>query len=264
MDVLKWLDKSNCRKCGKPTCLAFAAATVTGQKRLDECPKLDDEIVRRFGGEVAREMPPDQDPQATLDMLKKQIATLDPAASAQRLGATFARGKLTIKCLGRDFSIDIDGNITSNLHVHGWIMMPVMHYLTDCTGVAPSGNWTALGDLQGGKQRYPLFVQRWEKSCKALADDDTELLVDILGLFGRPVANECSSYASFLFHPLPRVPMLIRYWKPEDGLESNLNVFFDATAPQNLNIEMIYTLATGVFMMFEKIAIGHGWRRPTA
>jgi len=262
MDVLKWLDKSNCRKCGKPTCLAFAAATVTGQKRLDECPKLDDEVVRRFGREVARGMPLDQDPEAALEMLRKQVATLDLAASADRLGATFARGKLTIECLGKPVAIDVDGNVASDLHMHGWVTMPLVHYLAECTGVAPSGNWALFGDLAGGKQQYPLFVQRCEKPCKALADDDTQLFVDILGLFGRPVANECSSSASFVFHPLPRVPMLIRYWEPEGGLESNLNVLFDATAPRNLNVEMIYTLATGMVMMFEKIAIGHAWRRP--
>jgi hypothetical protein len=63
-----------------------------------------------------------------------------------------------------------------------------------------------------------------------------------------------------VFHPLPRLPMLVRYWKPEDGLESNLTILFDEGAPRNLNIEMIYTLATGMFMMFEKIAVRHGWQ----
>lgn len=262
MDILKWLDKSNCRKCGKPTCLAFAAAVVTGQKRLDECPKLDDEVVRRFGGEVARAPALDQDPEATLEMLRKRIATVDPAASAERLGATFARGKLTIKCLGRDFSIDVDGNITSSLHMHNWLAMPLAHYLTDCAGVAPSGHWAAMVDLAGGQPQYPLFAQRCEKPCKALADADTQLFLDVLGLFGRPAANEGASYVSYVLRPLPRVPMLIRYWKPEDGLESNLNILFDVTAPENLNVDMIYTLATGVVMMFEKIAIRHGWRGP--
>ena len=261
MDVLGWLDKSNCRKCGKPTCLAFAAAVVTGQKRLDECPKLDDEVVRRFGSEVSRGMPLDQDPEATLELLKHQAAKIDLAASADRLGGTFAHGRLSVKCLGRDFCIDTHGNITSSLHLHGWMTMPLMHYLADCTGTVPSGDWTALGDLPGGKERYPLFVQRCEKPCRALADADRQLFLDILGLFGRPVANEGSSFASFVFRLLPRVPMLVRYWKPEDGLESNLNVLFDAAAPKNLNVEMIYTLATGVVTMFEKIAVTHGWRR---
>jgi len=39
--LLKFLPKSNCRKCGKRTCLAFAIELATGKRRLEECPILD-------------------------------------------------------------------------------------------------------------------------------------------------------------------------------------------------------------------------------
>jgi hypothetical protein len=54
------------------------------------------------------------------------------------------------------------------------------------------------------------------------------------------------------------VPLLICYWKPEDELESDLNIFFDSTAEQNLNIESIFTLGTGLVIMFEKLSLRHG------
>ncbi|MFH1350796.1 MAG: (Fe-S)-binding protein, partial [Pseudomonadota bacterium] len=37
VEILKLLDKSNCRRCNEATCLAFAAAVFKGKKRLDEC-----------------------------------------------------------------------------------------------------------------------------------------------------------------------------------------------------------------------------------
>ncbi len=52
--------------------------------------------------------------------------------------------------------------------------------------------------------------------------------------------------------------MLICYNHPEDGLESDLNLFFDTTADKNLPIENIYTLATGLANMFKKLAATHG------
>ena len=58
--------------------------------------------------------------------------------------------------------------------------------------------------------------------------------------------------------PLPKVPMLINYWEPEDGLGSSLNIFFDDTAEDNLSIESIYSLGTGSVVMFEKVAQRHG------
>jgi hypothetical protein len=59
-------------------------------------------------------------------------------------------------------------------------------------------------------------------------------------------------------HPLPKVPLLICYWKPEEDLASDLNIFFDSKAEENLNIESIYMLGTGLVIMFEKLALRHG------
>ena len=39
--LLKFLPKTNCRKCGKRTCLAFAIELSKGKCRLEECPILD-------------------------------------------------------------------------------------------------------------------------------------------------------------------------------------------------------------------------------
>jgi hypothetical protein len=54
------------------------------------------------------------------------------------------------------------------------------------------------------------------------------------------------------------VPILISYWEPEDGLDSNLSILFDSTATDNLKIDSVFTLAAGLVTMFERIALGHG------
>ncbi len=45
MEIFKLLDKSNCRECFEPTCLAFAGAVFKGQKHLGECPRLSADII---------------------------------------------------------------------------------------------------------------------------------------------------------------------------------------------------------------------------
>ncbi|HUU41934.1 MAG TPA: DUF3786 domain-containing protein [Desulfatiglandales bacterium] len=75
---------------------------------------------------------------------------------------------------------------------------------------------------------------------------------------GRQVENHYASDISLVLHPLPKVPILICYWKPEDGLESSLNLFFNSTAEDNLKIESLYTLGAGLARMFEKISLTHG------
>jgi len=259
MEIFKLLDKSNCRKCNKPTCLAFAAAVYQGQKRLDECPQLDREIIERHAAKTVNQIPPEQMQSESIESLKRKIATIDLQSAARRLGAQFSNEKLTIKCLGKDFSVDTQGNIFTEIHVHSWIAVPVLNYILSGAGTPVSGKWVPFRELEGGKTWYRLFGQRCEKPLKKVADTYTDLFEDMIHLFnGRQVENHYASDISLVLHPLPKVPLLVCYWKPEDDLESDLNIFFDSKAEDNLPIESIYTLGAGLVVMFEKLALRHG------
>ncbi len=48
MEILKLLPKTNCKECGQPTCLVFAAKVAEGAKGSDDCPPLDAEQHRRL------------------------------------------------------------------------------------------------------------------------------------------------------------------------------------------------------------------------
>jgi hypothetical protein len=259
MEIFKLLDKSNCRKCNKPTCLAFAAAVFQGQQRLAECPQLDRKIIEQYGPVGVNQMPPEQMRFESIENLKKKIAEIDLDLAARRLGAKFANEKLTIKCLGKDFSVDRKGNIFTDIHVHNWIAVPVLNYIIAGAGNSAMGTWVPFRELEGGKTWQRLFGQRCEKPLKKVADSYTDLFEDMVHLFnGKPVEKHYKSDISLVLHPLPKVPILICYWKPEDDLESDLNLFFDSKVEENLNIESIYTLATGLVIMFEKLALRHG------
>lgn len=40
LDIYKLLPKTNCKKCGSPTCLAFAMKLAMKKASLDECPDI--------------------------------------------------------------------------------------------------------------------------------------------------------------------------------------------------------------------------------
>jgi ArsR family metal-binding transcriptional regulator len=40
IEILKQLPKTNCRQCGEPTCMVFAARVSEGAKGVDDCPPL--------------------------------------------------------------------------------------------------------------------------------------------------------------------------------------------------------------------------------
>ena len=260
MEIFSLLDKSNCRECGEKTCLAFAGSVFQGRRRLDECPKLDRETVEKYSGDSTQTDIAEQEREAYLSALKKQAAALDFSEAAARTGGRVSNGKLMLKVLGKDFGITAEGALTAEIHVNPWVAVPFLNYLIYGEGKTPSGNWVPFRELEGGKERNPLFQKRCEEPMKRLADINTDFFDDIIHMFsGKQVAEQFESDISVVLHPLPKVPIMICYWKPEDSLGSSLNLFFDEAADANLDIGSIFSLGAGLAQMFTKLAQRHGF-----
>lgn len=259
MEVFKLLPKTNCRKCNEATCLAFAAAVFKGDKQLVDCPEIDPKLAEQFGTQEKRLSGYEADLENALVQLKADIRKLDLESAAQRINAACSNGKLTLKVMGKDFSVDSGGSLYSDIHVNPWVTIPILGYILHCKGLPLSEDWKPMRELPGGRDWRRLFGQQCEKPLKKLADTYTELFEDLVEIFnGHPAQGHFQSDIAIVLHPLPLVPMMICYWKPEDGMDSDLKLFFDATAPDNLGIEGIYSLGTGIVRMWEKLALRHG------
>lgn len=259
IDILKLLDKSNCKECGYSTCLAFAAAVFKGQKELTGCTHLESSVIDEYTVKDSNPATVLKDLNDPLDDLIKRLKDIDLLEAANRIGAKYEDNKLTVKVCGKDFSVDSNGNFYSEIHIHTWITIPLLYYILDGKGKEPAGEWISFRELERAQDWYNFFVHQCEKPLKKVADSYTDLFEDMLHIFsGKRVKNHYESDISLVLHPLPKVPILICYWKPEDGLESSLNLFFDRTASDNINVESVYSLGTGLVTMFEKIAQRHG------
>lgn len=43
LEIYKLLPKTNCRKCGQPTCMMFASLATEGIKGIEDCPEMAEE-----------------------------------------------------------------------------------------------------------------------------------------------------------------------------------------------------------------------------
>jgi CO dehydrogenase/acetyl-CoA synthase gamma subunit (corrinoid Fe-S protein) len=226
MEIFQLLDKSNCRECGEKTCLAFAGAVFTGGKQLSQCPKLDPDTIARFSTDSAKRSATEQERDEAMERLQAKVTEIDLAV----------------------------------IHVNAWVAGPFFDYVLYGKGLPASGNWASFRELKDGKERYPLFQKRCEEPMKKVADTYTDLFDDLVHIFsGRQVEEQFESDISVVLHPLPRIPMMVCYWKPEDGLASSLNLFFDKVADDNLDIGSVFSLGAGMAQMFEKLAQRHGF-----
>jgi len=270
MEIFQHLNKSNCQQCGKKSCLAFAAAVFQGEKSLNECPELDDEILMKYGSlreggasdlceTERRNSVIQENREAFLEEMKSKIAETDLEEAAKRTGGKFDGTKLTIRILGKEFSVDQSGNIYTGIHVNPWIAAPVFDYILHGKGVNPSGRWLSFRELKEGRERYPLFKQRCEIPMKQVADSYTELFDNIVSVLnGKEVEQQFQSDISVVMAVLPKVPIMICYFEPGEGLGSNLNIYFDESADSNLNIGSIFSLGAGLTQMLLRMSVTHG------
>ena len=259
MEIFKLLDQSNCRECYEKTCLAFAAAVFKGKRKLEECTHLPKEVIANYSGSTGKAQSVEEDMRNAMKRLKQKISTIDLAEAAMRVGGDFSDNKLTLKVLGKDFHVDAKGNLSSDIHINPWVSIPLLKYILDSAGKPVSGKWISFRELKNGSIQYPLFQRRCEEPLKRVADSYRDLFKDMLEIFkGEKVENHYESDVSLVLHPLPLVPILFCYWEPDEGLESDLHIFFDETVEDNLELEFLYTMTVGMVNMLQKISLRHG------
>ena len=258
LEVYKLLPKSNCGECGIATCMAFAAAIIKQEKQLADCPHLGADIVSRHTGNIEQQVNIEKIQEKKFQDLREQVRGIDSVARAEQLGARSTGSTIVVSCLGRDFEVDAEGRVLSSCHSHAWFSIPLLTYILSSKGVPVSGKWVPLRELEQGSMWERLFERRCEAPLKRIADSHAELFEDLISMFsGTSSSEQFSSDISVVLYPLPKVPILICYWRPEDGMESKLHVFFDTTAEQNLTMDSLFTLGTGIVRMLEKIMHKH-------
>ncbi len=251
MEIFKLLNKSNCRECNEATCLAFASKVFLGQKALGECPHLSETagVEKQVHG----------DPDMGIPALWNEIRNLDFEDAARRTGGRVDRGRLTLRIMGKPLTLTRDGRFITDIHSKPWMAKPILEYVLHSNGAPLSGEWVAYRDLPGGREMEGLFMRRVTAPMKKLADVHGDLFHDLTRIFnGRRADGLQGADIAVTLLPLPLLPMGICYWKPEDGMDSDLHLFFDTSAAHNGGFDVAFRLSAGLARMFEALADTHG------
>lgn len=258
LEIYQLLPKTNCGHCGVPSCMAFAAQILQGLKAVSDCPYLPQELCKRLRSQIVRRRTPDDEHEEVIRRLRNDVKLLDFSRVAPRIGAELVDGKLAINCLGKDFLISPSGEMTSACHVNHWLYVPLLHYIIECEGITPTHDWIPFDELPDAGPWSQYFSHRCEEALRQLADAHRELIFEIFSLFGaQSITTAGKADHSLLIMPLPKVPFLIHYWRPDDGFPSELNILLDRSAGKNINAHSINLLARGIIEMFRQLILSH-------
>jgi len=257
LEIYKLLPQNNCKCCMLPSCLAFAAAVVGGQKRLSDCPDLSKESIEKLSATLQKRSTMEPQQAEFVDRLFKKIAKIDLAVVARERGASYANGVITISSLGKEFHVESGGQMKSSCHIIPWVQAPILSYICNDNHQQISGQWISFREIKGGIDWRGLFQSRCETPLKLLADSHPELFGDLIDLFLGQTVEGFDADIALVLHPLPHIPICICYQAADGDLESDLNIFFDRCCAVNLHIKSLYTLCAGLVKMFEQIAVHH-------
>ncbi|MCK5069769.1 MAG: DUF3786 domain-containing protein [Desulfocapsa sp.] len=259
LEIYKVLEQSNCKQCMLPSCLAFAAAVIGGQKKLDDCPFLSSENKNRLAKNLVQRSSAEPRQAGFMAKLIVKVKELDFGDVAYVVGGTYDQqiDILSVKSLGKSFHINRDGIVRSECHIIPWVEAPLLSYVCNRDHKQVTGHWISFREVKGGIEWRGLFRSRCETPLRLLADEHPELLTDIVDLFLGHEVDGFDADIALVLHPFPHVPVLICYQKPDGEIESELNILFDECCASNLHVKSLYTLCAGLVKMFEQIAKNH-------
>ncbi|MDX2440101.1 MAG: DUF3786 domain-containing protein [Desulfobacterales bacterium] len=78
-------------------------------------------------------------------------------AWAGMLGEKFSNGRLTLKILEKDFSVDENGEIFTDIHANQWIVPPLFNYILTGKGEGLTENLVPFRELDTSKDWTHFF-----------------------------------------------------------------------------------------------------------
>ena len=245
--------KSNCGRCGHPTCLAFAVAVTKGGAAASGCPFVDpDRLPPDFmqdgnrSGLQAVDRGQEERDMALVDHLKSKVRGLDFSRLAERLGAKWTPDRpdeLRFFYLGRLVLLD-----RTHLEVDGQGLVDprdqilLYNYVAFGGGDPPQGIWVGMESLPNSISKVRTLAtyceQRLSTCFCGRSKDLEELCRQVGGSSGPP---EQSADVGMIIPVLPFVPLYLLFWDedPEDGFEARVKVLFDKGVMDFLDLESL-------------------------
>lgn len=258
----KVLPRTNCRDCGFATCMAFASMVVSEKLPLSQCPHLTDEMLARYQPELDRQYEAGKwtkkDPaQDALIWAQQRAASMNIADLPERIGGVLVQddGKAYLDLpyfTGSVLISDTGIRKSDGAPLDRWEQVFLYNHLAQGGKRLPIGKWKAFDQIPNTvskvksmkahvenvlQERFQRKVDELKRACEAIggrAPTETEL-----------PSGEGASDLAMVFHPLPRIPVLLLFWdaEPDEGFDAKLKLLFDETIVEHLDIESILFLS---------------------
>ncbi len=250
--MYKELPKTNCGQCGHSTCMAFAVAVNKGDDRVQACPYISSEKAEALGKLVKivdwREN--------IIKQLIEDIKNIDICKMAEDLGAIIKKNRaIEIRCIGRDYIISEDRQISADGKVSPWEKILLLLYIkTGGSGVL-TNEWVSFAELKGGGVKVEAIIKECEAPLSEMFSKNAKAAAGAIEKLGAKQIDFQASQHTWIFYLLPKIPILILYWPANDEFQASVKLLFDRTADRFLDVESIVFLCENFTDVIERACL---------
>ncbi|HID01906.1 MAG TPA: DUF3786 domain-containing protein [Desulfobacterales bacterium] len=255
LEFIKFTPRTNCRECGYPACLAFAAAVTKGGENPEKCPyvdlaKLGDEFSGgnhgKDGLDGVGKLLDDKDVELVA-YLQRKTSDIDFAAAAEAIGCEWSgpeKDCLLLQYFGRDVELSHDGIRIDGKDVEDpRDQILLYNYVHFAGGDKPTQEWIGMESLPNSISKIRTLRVYCEERISEYFAGKTDLLKTIAPQLGAETKEnpEQSCSAAFFIPALPRLPLFVLFWdeEKEDGFPAKVKVLFDQKVLDFLDIESL-------------------------
>ncbi|HYQ47470.1 MAG TPA: DUF3786 domain-containing protein [Thermodesulfovibrionales bacterium] len=249
VDLYRNLPKKNCGSCRQKACMPFALSVIKGDAMLSDCPLLTvDEVSDLQGRITTADWRED-----LIRSLREKMTGADLRQIQRDLGGRMQDNALVMPCLGREFEISPEGEISSRSHITPWTKILLLHYINTHGTADLSGTWVSYSELKSGMVKASSFLRECEDPLKELFDADPGKTAAALEKLGAKHSSEFPTPSAWKLYLLPKVPAVVLYWQEEDEFPSKVKILFDQTADRFLDAESLMFLLEGLVKNIEML-----------
>ena len=234
LDIYKKLPKTNCGKCGMPTCMAFAVKVKNAQLKIWDCPYINKEDTEA----VSRK------PTVTLDDNYERVSSeLEVDAkhtnfkeAALAAGCHYEAGNgneiISLKMLNKPYEMNKEGLFENGKYCRdSWSKIIMYDYIRRKGAKPLTGEWVTLGYFPNTASHVKAFQRSAEeKVATAFNDDIDKLKVHSKELGGIETSGKMKADFVCRFELLPRIPLYLCFWEADEEFQASCKLFLDSSA----------------------------------
>lgn len=246
IEIYKKLPRTNCGKCGRPTCMAFAMAVGKSGADLSACPFMTD--VEALGQETQTSTALSAGYKEVALEIEKEAVGLDFKEAAEAVGGTYISTEdseaIRLRMVNKSYVFKKEGLFEDDVYSNdAWARIIICDYIRRRARRPQTGELIGLGYFPNTASHVKAFQANAEKKISAAFKDDTGLLKKrSVELGGTEAPNSLKADYSFRFDLFPNVPLFLFFWSKDEDFDSDCKILFDRSAEDHIDIEYLANL----------------------